>query len=227
MASRPERRRRYQDEKRKNDMSTRNQALAAAAGEAAARDMRVKQTVIDAERRTQSLRSCTPAKSKSGRDGQDMPDDCAAVDPLIGAPLAVGPEGCADAAPDRPSRRSGDTDGGNMLLEDGEPADEVIIGSGDRAPHMALKAAFAPFPGRPSPVARRPATLPPLHPASRAECGRRCGKGDFCDPSSELGCGGEYCGNRYAMPLPEDIAPVAKAGEAASCRGDREANEID
>ena len=208
-------------------MNTKSQAIAAAAGEAAARDMRVKQTVIEAERRAQSLRSCAPAKLKSGRDGEEMPDDCAAADPFIGAAVAVGLEGCADAAPSRPSQH-----GGDMLLEEGEPADEVIIGSGDRAQHMALKNAFVPFLGRPSPAARRLATLPPLRPASRAECGRRCGKGGFCDPSSELGCGGEYCGNRYFMPLPEDIAPTVKAGEpaaedAATPHRGGEANEID
>ncbi|AKZ62909.1 hypothetical protein F506_09680 [Herbaspirillum hiltneri N3] len=213
-------------------MNTKNQAIAAAAGEAAARDMRVKQTVIEAERRAQSLRSCVSARLKSGRDGEEMPDDCTAADPFIGAAVAVGLEGCADAAPGRPSHRSGDTDGGDMLLEDSEPSDEVIIGSGDRAQHMALKNAFVPFSGRPSPVARRPATLPPLRPTSRAECGRRCGKGGFCDPSSELGCGGEYCGNRYVMPSPEDIAPAAKAGEpaaedAATPHRGGEANEID
>jgi len=87
--------------------------------------------------------------------------------------------------------------GGLDLLLDGddERADETIIGSGDRAHHLALKSAMVIYP----PLPLRPArtSLPPLRPASRAQCQRRCGKAGFCDPSSELGCGGEYCGNRY------------------------------
>lgn len=39
--------------------------------------------------------------------------------------------------------------------------------------------------------------LPETRPSSRAECARRCGSDGFCDPSSELGCGGEYCGWKY------------------------------
>lgn len=87
--------------------------------------------------------------------------------------------------------------GGLDLLLDGadERADETIIGSGDRAHHLALKSSLVIYP----PLPLRPArtSLPPLRPTSRAQCQRRCGKAGFCDPSSELGCGGEYCGNRY------------------------------
>lgn len=84
----------------------------------------------------------------------------------------------------------------DLLLDgDDERADETIIGSGDRAHHLALKSALVVYP----PLPLRPARtlLPPLRPASRAACQRRCGKAGFCDPSSELGCGGEYCGNHH------------------------------
>ena len=84
------------------------------------------------------------------------------------------------------------------------PADERIIGSGDRMHHLALVAASAPPPPpRPAPLRGRvrggsdSLVLPP-GPMSRAECRRRCGKGGFCDPSAALGCGGEYCGNATA-----------------------------
>lgn len=69
---------------------------------------------------------------------------------------------------------------------------EPIIGSGDRAHHLALVA------GTGVPVLRPPrgATaerLQALRPASRQACERRCGKAGQCDPASPFGCGGEYC----------------------------------
>lgn len=81
--------------------------------------------------------------------------------------------------------------------QDGEQRsadDERIIGSGDRAHHLALIAG-APAPA-PQPL--RPAREPLIAraaPKSRADCRRRCGRNGFCDPSSDLGCGGVHCGN--------------------------------
>lgn len=91
----------------------------------------------------------------------------------------------------------------------GEAGQELIIGSGDRAHHLALapgvghsvlraprplrgrEGRSAPEPGEPL-IARSP-------PGSRADCRRRCGLGACCDPASELGCGGLHCaGGRYA-----------------------------
>lgn len=71
-----------------------------------------------------------------------------------------------------------------------------IIGVGDRAHHMALKLGHVTVAPRQAPVGR-PVPLPRLPPSSRAECQRRCGTAGFCDPSSDLGCGGEYCASRY------------------------------
>ena len=69
---------------------------------------------------------------------------------------------------------------------------EPIIGSGDRAHHLALVAGTAVMPLRPAttPTAAR---LQALRPASRDACERRCGKAGQCDPASPFGCGGEYC----------------------------------
>jgi hypothetical protein len=69
---------------------------------------------------------------------------------------------------------------------------EPIIGSGDRAHHLALVAGSVVPPLRPPP-ARAAERLPALRPASRQACERRCGKAGQCDPSSPFGCGGEFC----------------------------------
>ena len=69
---------------------------------------------------------------------------------------------------------------------------EPIIGSGDRAHHLALVAGSVVPPLRP-PVARPAERLPALRPTSRQACERRCSKAGQCDPSSPFGCGGEFC----------------------------------
>ena len=79
-------------------------------------------------------------------------------------------------------------------LQERDAEDERIIGSGDRAHHLALIA------GTPVPVlqprrAQRTPLITRAAPKSRADCRRRCGKDGFCDPSSALGCGGVHCGN--------------------------------
>ena len=73
-----------------------------------------------------------------------------------------------------------------------EQVDERIIGIGDRAYYLAMAAALANTILRPGAKKRVP-LLPVLKPTSHAECRRRCGSDGFCDPSSELGCGGQYC----------------------------------
>ncbi|MCA1325655.1 hypothetical protein [Herbaspirillum sp. alder98] len=85
---------------------------------------------------------------------------------------------------------------GSDLIADDGPAPErhTIIGSGDRSHHLALAPGTPAPPPRPS-SARREALIMPPRPGSRAECRRRCGKNGFCDPASDLGCGGEHCGN--------------------------------
>jgi len=84
-----------------------------------------------------------------------------------------------------------------IVEDDAAASAESIIGSGDRAPHLALAAGQA-RPPPPRPLATPDPLLGPVRARSRAECRRRCGKADTCDPSSELGCGGEYCGRSFA-----------------------------
>lgn len=87
--------------------------------------------------------------------------------------------------------------GKDLMLEEDEPVDETIIGSGDRAHHLAMAPGLSPLTPQRRVSGRDSLVLPP-GPKSRAECRRRCGKAGFCDPSSDLGCGGEYCGNANA-----------------------------
>lgn len=82
----------------------------------------------------------------------------------------------------------------DFLLEEGDVSSRRIVGSGDRAHHLALAPGAARSETVPPVHGREPLVLP-LRPQSRAECRRRCGRGGFCDPASDLGCGGEYCGN--------------------------------
>jgi len=80
----------------------------------------------------------------------------------------------------------------NDRLCDGPVRHEPIIGSGDRAHHLALVAGTAAVVLRP-PRAATAERLQALRPASRQACERRCGKAGQCDPSSPFGCGGEHC----------------------------------
>lgn len=71
----------------------------------------------------------------------------------------------------------------------------VIPGIGDRAFQLALVAA----PGIPSlraPKLGKKPTISGARPKSRAECERRSGRGCVCDPTSEAGCRGFYCGRQ-------------------------------
>ena len=89
-------------------------------------------------------------------------------------------------------------DDSDALLGDDTPLrDETIIGSGDRAHHLALVAG-SPLPRLRALLRGREPLLSRARPASRAQCQRRCGAAGFCDPSSPLGCGGAYCGNVFA-----------------------------
>jgi hypothetical protein len=77
-------------------------------------------------------------------------------------------------------------------LQSGSPA---IPGVDDRVPWMALTVGAAmPTLRAPQPAAQK--AIGPLKPKSRAECQRRCGFDGFCDPSSEVGCGGIHCGRK-------------------------------
>jgi len=121
--------------------------------------------------------------------GKPRPDDTVAE--LAGPAMGIGAIMATPAAP-----------GAEALAEaltDDAPQQEFIIGGNDRAHHLALVQTFA----RTQPYALAPSRTAdplfgPLRPSSRAECRRRCGKADTCDPSSELGCGGEYCGLSFA-----------------------------
>jgi len=73
-----------------------------------------------------------------------------------------------------------------------EPHHETIIGSGDRAHHLALVPGTAVALLR-APSARTQQRLQATRPASRQACERRCGKAGQCDPASPFGCGGEFC----------------------------------
>ncbi|WP_156425840.1 hypothetical protein [Herbaspirillum rubrisubalbicans] len=69
---------------------------------------------------------------------------------------------------------------------------EVIVGSGDRAPHLALKYAQVSVRLHP-PRAVTPPLIAPGAALSPSQRQRRCLHSGFCDPSSPLGCGGQYC----------------------------------
>lgn len=82
----------------------------------------------------------------------------------------------------------GDPDSGIQT----SPGAGVIAGVGDRRPDLAMAA----LPGTPSlrpATARKKSSVDALRPKSRADCGKRCGRDGFCDPSNPLGCGGMYC----------------------------------
>ncbi|RZI42212.1 hypothetical protein EGT07_13390 [Herbaspirillum sp. HC18] len=124
----------------------------------------------------------------------------------IGAGKSSGISGAAAFLVDEASHRAAPASGrkgpgndgiGGLSTENKTPhrIDAGIPGIDDRAAHLAM----AVVPGRPA--LRRPRlpaknSLPALRPSSRAECERRCGSDGFCDPSSELGCGGIHCGRK-------------------------------
>jgi hypothetical protein len=73
--------------------------------------------------------------------------------------------------------------------------EQPLPGIGDRVPYLAMVA------GATTPLLRLPemakkSQVKAPKPKSRAQCQRRCGRNGFCDPSSELGCGGVYCGRK-------------------------------
>lgn len=80
--------------------------------------------------------------------------------------------------------------------EEVPPERSPTAGIGDRVPYLAMVAGAATPTLRPPKMART-SSVKPLRPKSRADCQRRCGSDGFCDPSSELGCGGVHCGRKY------------------------------
>ncbi|WP_034300942.1 hypothetical protein [Herbaspirillum sp. RV1423] len=219
-------------------------AIASSAGEAAARETRSRQAHVEAERRAQTLRSSTPVRLQQDDSTGAEQAENNGEDPAIGAEALV-PAGLEIISGAYPGKGAGsvasgygnaDTGvlsgaahakagSGDFFQDEVERSDNTILGSGDRAHHMALKNSYHPFPPRPLPIGRA-SLLPSLRPASRAECQRRCGKAGFCDPSSELGCGGEYCGNRYEMMSEQQVSPVASPALPRGARDD-EKNEIE
>lgn len=164
------------------------------------------------ELRLQLLRrqqqACEPARDGDAPLGAAPP--AGAEEPLIGLdclPPPI-PIGRSSLLPATATAAGGDEEGAagilssaasglDLLLDGDAPEDDTIIGSGDRAHHLALAPGLSPLTMQRRPLARDSLVLPP-GPKSRAECRRRCGKAGFCDPSSDLGCGGEYCGNANA-----------------------------
>lgn len=106
------------------------------------------------------------------------------------APAAVRPVKPPKPAPPPPPLPEDD-----LLCDPAPVTVEPIIGSGDRAHHLALVAGHGTVALRPVPQQKdKPgAALPPLRPSSRLACERRCGRAGQCDPASPFGCGGEYC----------------------------------
>jgi hypothetical protein len=83
-----------------------------------------------------------------------------------------------------------------LTTSEARAAEHLVPGIGDRVPYLAMVAGAA------SPLLRSPELakmnqVKAPKPKSRAQCQRRCGRNGFCDPSSELGCGGVYCGRKH------------------------------
>lgn len=72
---------------------------------------------------------------------------------------------------------------------------ELISGVTDRLHHLAMIALPGKFSLRGLPVSKS-INLRVLKPTSRVDCENRCGGNGFCDPSSEHGCGGEFCNRK-------------------------------
>jgi hypothetical protein len=137
---------------------------------------------------------------------------------LPGSPGKVAPEARCDmhgavafdardkgneVTPDKPPQRHWQWTGTDAEIgtlpqagEDVPPEMPTTTGIDDRVPYLALTAGAATPTLRPPKMAST-STVKPLLPKSRAECRRRCGSDGFCDPSSELGCGGVHCGRKY------------------------------
>lgn len=107
-------------------------------------------------------------------------------------PTAVTAPAAKPPRPVPPARLEPHAAADNDRLCDPPVRHEPIIGSGDRAHHLALVAGTAPVALRP-PRAATAERLQALRPASRQACERRCGRAGQCDPASPFGCGGEYC----------------------------------
>lgn len=92
---------------------------------------------------------------------------------------------------------SHDSNAAGSLL-DGERDLPQPAGIGDRTFYLAMTAGQAVPIGRS--ITRSVAPLvEAVGPRNRIECRSRCGIGGFCDPAHADGCGGVFCGNRYAL----------------------------
>jgi len=112
--------------------------------------------------------------------------------PTVPRPAATAPPAPRPLRPAPPVRVDPPASADNDRLCDPPVRHEPIIGSGDRAHHLALVAGTAAVVLR-APRAATAERLQALRPASRQACERRCGKAGQCDPASPFGCGGEYC----------------------------------
>jgi hypothetical protein len=155
------------------------------------------QVVADGTRRVRIRLQAAAEADRRQRAAARTQEDGGSLDCAVAPELAIG-----TAAPPVPdiigaAGAIANAGFGGWLHDDaGEPVDHAIAGVGDRAHHMALKVSHVVVAPRQAPVGR-PQPLPRLRPSSRADCQRRCGTAGFCDPSSDLGCGGEYCASRY------------------------------
>ncbi|MGH8808094.1 MAG: hypothetical protein ACREX0_09470 [Noviherbaspirillum sp.] len=94
-----------------------------------------------------------------------------------------------------PERQDRDADGNPENAVQTAPGAAVIPGIGDRRSDLAMTA----LPGMPRlrpATPKKGSTVNAPRPKSRLECGKRCGRDGFCDPSNPLGCGGIYCGKQ-------------------------------
>jgi len=98
--------------------------------------------------------------------------------------------------PDR--KEQSDHDIGSAMEQDDDLSGFAnnIAGHDDRMHYLAMVATAGIALLR-APTMAAPSLLPAVRAQSKAECTRRCGSDGFCDPSSELGCGGEHCGRQY------------------------------
>ncbi|HWW05979.1 hypothetical protein [Collimonas sp.] len=153
-----------------------------------------------AERRQPKAAMQPKNRGQAGSEKPALPDACIGQDECIVAAaeviVAMTDEVLTPLTASHARHRSAASSNALLLsLDSGgnsTSGDETIIGSGDRAHHLAMIAITATPPLRRA-APEKPRSLPSLRPSSRAECGRRCGADGFCDPSSEFGCGGEYC----------------------------------
>lgn len=158
----------------------------------------------------------TRVRVSSAREGRDSSENSAAhtgISDITGFNCTVQLEIIGDmpaaALSSSPGTEARSQEAGGLLLDETDSSsddkvglatggtgrgdgEETIIGSGDRAHHLALNYTQVAVFLRTSRIIRPPLIAPgaPLSPSQRQ---RRCLQSGFCDPSSPLGCGGQLC----------------------------------